>query len=137
MYRFLASLFSKIFVTLSFISAAALLVKVRARIWKESTPVAIKWAIRVVKTLVLPLPAPATIIIGPSRWSTASRCESFSPCKYSCMLQIYEKTFAGGYTGLIITKLLKTYYHEIHDRKNQLSAFNLIRSPGSDGSFDS
>ena len=44
----------------SFISRAALLVKVTARIWPgQALPVARIWASRVVSTRVLPVPAPA------------------------------------------------------------------------------
>ena len=52
-----------------------------ARMLKASTPVAIKCAMRVVSTFVFPLPAPATIINGPSLCKTASRCCAFNPCK--------------------------------------------------------
>ena len=52
-------------VTLSFISPAALLVKVIAKIsWGLTPRSLIKWAMRLVKTLVLPEPAPATINSG-------------------------------------------------------------------------
>ncbi len=52
-----------------------------ANILNESTPLLMRCAIRVVKTFVLPLPAPATIIIGPVVCSTAWRWLSFSPSK--------------------------------------------------------
>ena len=61
--------------TRSFISAAARLVKVMARICEgiaRSSP--IRCAIRWVSTRVLPEPAPATTSSGPSVQSTASRC---------------------------------------------------------------
>ena len=58
-----------------FISRAALLVKVTARIsFARARPVARMWAMRVVSTRVLPVPAPASTSTGPSRVSTASRC---------------------------------------------------------------
>ena len=61
--------------TRSFISRAALLVKVTERISDgRARPVARIWAMRVVKTRVLPVPAPASTSTGPSSVSTASRC---------------------------------------------------------------
>ena len=62
--------------TRSRISRAALLVKVTARIcdgWADC-PVAMRWAMRVVSTRVLPVPAPASTSTGPSVASTAARC---------------------------------------------------------------
>jgi hypothetical protein len=51
-----------------------LLVKVMASTEVGGTPLSlIRWAIRWVSTLVLPDPAPATISVGPSVASTASR----------------------------------------------------------------
>src|SRR5216684_4770247 len=65
--------------TLSTISADALLVNVTARIASGSTPrFSIRWAMRKVITLVLPLPAPARINTGPSTASAASRCRGLS-----------------------------------------------------------
>ena len=62
-----------------FISRAALLVKVTARICQGlARPVASRWAMRVVSTRVLPVPAPASTRTGPSVASTASRCSGFS-----------------------------------------------------------
>ena len=59
--------------TRSFISAAALLVNVMARISKGDTPrSAMRWAMRRVSTRVLPDPAPATTSSGPDGWVTAS-----------------------------------------------------------------
>jgi hypothetical protein len=64
----------------SFISRAALLVKVTARICEgKAFPVARMWAMRVVSTRVLPVPAPASTRTGPSVVSTASRCSGFRP----------------------------------------------------------
>src|SRR5438270_13132317 len=61
--------------TRCFISSAALLVKVMARISKGETPCSrISHAIRWVRTRVLPEPAPATTSRGPLGWVTASRC---------------------------------------------------------------
>ncbi len=37
------------------------------------------WAMRVVRTRVLPVPAPARTSTGPSVVSTAARCSGFSP----------------------------------------------------------
>ena len=66
--------------TRSRISAAALLVKVIARIWLgHASRVCSRPAMRRVSTLVLPEPAPATMSrLGP-RYSTASRCWGLSP----------------------------------------------------------
>ena len=63
----------------SFISLAALLVKVMARIFSGGTPrSSTRWAMRAVKTRVLPLPAPASTSTAPSVVSTGSRCSSLS-----------------------------------------------------------
>src|SRR6266545_132910 len=68
----------------SFISRAALLVKVIARIAVGGTPQSrTRWAIRWVSTRVLPDPAPATIRVGPSVASTAWRWASFNPSSSS------------------------------------------------------
>ncbi len=59
--------------TRSRISSAALLVKVMARMRMGLTPCSpTRWAMRWVRTLVLPEPAPATTSSGPSVWTTAS-----------------------------------------------------------------
>src|SRR5437763_16950057 len=61
-----------------FISSAALLVNVLARISNGDTPWSlISHATRLVSTRVLPDPAPATISSGPPGWVTASRCTGF------------------------------------------------------------
>ncbi|CAM5231522.1 hypothetical protein SALBM217S_04803 [Streptomyces griseoloalbus] len=66
--------------TRSFISPAALLVKVIARIWPGWTPrSARRWAMRWVSTRVLPDPAPATMSRGAPECTTAARWLSFSP----------------------------------------------------------
>ena len=66
--------------TRSFISPAALLVKVMARMANGDTPRSpIKWAMRRVSTRVLPEPAPATTSNGPVGWVTASSWSGFSP----------------------------------------------------------
>ena len=57
-----------------FISAAALFVKVIARIDAGSAPLRSKYATRRVMTRVLPLPAAATMSSGPSVCVTASIC---------------------------------------------------------------
>ena len=68
--------------TRSFISRAALLVKVTARMsHARARPVASVWAMRVVSTRVLPVPAPASTSTGPSIASTAARCSAFSPSR--------------------------------------------------------
>src|SRR6516164_896706 len=62
------------------ISSAALLVKVMARISNGEIPCsAISQAIRWVRTLVLPDPAPATTSKGPPGWVTASACTGLRP----------------------------------------------------------
>ena len=66
------------------ISAAALLVKVIARIdpgWTLRSPT--RYAIRRVSTRVLPEPAPATTSTGAPAWSTAARCGGFKPANSS------------------------------------------------------
>ena len=69
--------------TRSFISRAALLVKVTARMSHAlARPVPIIWAMRVVNTRVFPVPAPARTSTGPSIASTASRCSGFSASRY-------------------------------------------------------
>src|SRR5262245_21578958 len=66
--------------TRSFISPAALLVKVMARIWNgEIFRSATRYAIRCVSRRVLPEPAPATTRTGPSGAVTASRWTGLSP----------------------------------------------------------
>src|SRR5580698_5378136 len=66
-----------------FISRAALLVKVTAKISPgRARPVARMWAMRTVSTRVLPVPAPASTSTGPSSVSTASRCSGLSPVRY-------------------------------------------------------
>ena len=69
--------------TRSFISRAALLVKVTARIsFGRARPVARMCAMRVVSTRVLPVPAPASTSTGPSSVSTASRCSGLRSLRY-------------------------------------------------------
>src|SRR5438874_11882035 len=64
--------------TRDFISSAALLVKVMARISNGEIPCSlISHAIRCVSTRVFPEPAPATISSGPPGWVTASRWTGF------------------------------------------------------------
>jgi hypothetical protein len=48
---------------------------------RAGRPVARMWAIRVVSTRVLPVPAPASTRTGPSVVSTASRCSGFRPSR--------------------------------------------------------
>ncbi len=68
----------------SFISLAARLVKVKARISPgRAFCSANSQATRVVNTRVLPLPAPATTSTGPSGAMTASRWASFSVFNWS------------------------------------------------------
>jgi hypothetical protein len=60
--------------TRSSISAAALSVNVKARISDgRARRLAIRWAMRRVMTVVLPVPAPAMISSGPASWVTATR----------------------------------------------------------------
>src|SRR5215218_1172743 len=66
--------------TRAFISRAALLVKVTARIWLgHALRVAMRLARRAVRAEVLPVPAPARTSTGPSVVSTASRCGGLRP----------------------------------------------------------
>src|SRR3954447_23235971 len=66
--------------TRCFISSAALLVNVMARIWNGLTRWSwMRWAMRCVSTRVLPDPAPATTKSGPSWCVTASCCTGLSP----------------------------------------------------------
>ncbi len=65
--------------TLCFISPAALLVKVIARISNGDIPRSINHAIRRVSTRVLPDPAPAMTNNGPPVWVTASSWAAFKP----------------------------------------------------------
>ncbi len=69
--------------TRSFISVAAFLVKVRARIRSAGTPFSIRYAIREVRTRVFPDPAPATMRTGPSTHVTAFTCSGFKSRKIS------------------------------------------------------
>ena len=74
--------------TRSRISAAALLVKVIARISSGRTPCCVtSQAIRLVITRVLPDPGPARMSRGPSGWVTASRWGSLRPPSSSSALQ--------------------------------------------------
>ena len=73
--------------TRSFISLAALLVNVIARIepgWARRWE--ISQAIRRVSTRVLPEPAPATTSSGAPAWTTAARCGSLRPASRSSAL---------------------------------------------------
>ncbi len=71
--------------TRSAISAAALLVKVTARIASGGTPFSwISQAMRLVITRVFPDPAPARISSGPSVASTAARCSGFNLAMSDC-----------------------------------------------------
>src|SRR3954469_9469336 len=72
--------------TRCFISAAALLVKVMARIENGEAPSSpMSQATRCVSTGVLPEPAPATTSIGPPGWVTASCCTGLSPARRSAV----------------------------------------------------
>ena len=78
-FSFLAFLSPTIRAILSFISVAAFFVKVKARIRSGSPPCSRMYAILLVRTLVLPEPAPATMSTGPSTQLTACLCSLFSP----------------------------------------------------------
>ena len=68
--------------TRSAISAAAFSVNVRARISSgRARFVAMRCAIRRVRTVVFPVPAPAMMSSGPSPWTTASRWASLRPSR--------------------------------------------------------
>src|SRR3569832_444986 len=60
------------------ISAAALFVKVTARILPGGTPVSSRRAAREVMTRVLPVPAPASTSRGPLRWVAPAFCSGLS-----------------------------------------------------------
>ena len=79
MTRRLADLSPTIAAILSFISPAAFLVKVSASILVGSVSSASRSAILLVRTLVFPEPAPATMSTGPRVQLTAFFCSSFSP----------------------------------------------------------
>ena len=79
MYSLLAFLSPTMSAILSFISEAAFLVNVNARIRDGSHPFERIYAILLVKTLVFPDPAPATRRPGPSTQLTAAFCSLFSP----------------------------------------------------------
>ena len=65
------------------ISRAALLVNVTERICEGKAKPRLRiWAMRVVSTRVLPVPAPASTSTGPSRLSTASACSGLRPERY-------------------------------------------------------
>ncbi|KKN02761.1 hypothetical protein LCGC14_1114470 [marine sediment metagenome] len=59
---------------LSLISSAALIVKVLTRILLASNPFSTKYTTFSVKTLVFPVPGPATVKSGPPIYSTAFFC---------------------------------------------------------------
>ena len=92
----------------AFISFAALLVNVTARIFCGLTPFCIKYAIREVRTFVFPLPAPASINSGPAVVCTASFCSLlrfsnifsislFPKLKFYVIISIIEKNFYFNY----------------------------------------
>ena len=71
--------------TRSFISLAALLVKVSAKIHSGGIPRSKRWAIRTVITRVLPLPAPAKSNTGLSVKRTACRWGSLRSERFKDM----------------------------------------------------
>src|SRR5213593_1878614 len=75
--------------TRSFISRAALLVYVTARMFAGETPCSMRCARRKVITRVLPVPAPARIKTGPRRVSTAWRCCGLSEPKSNIGREVY------------------------------------------------
>src|SRR5271166_1716071 len=76
--------------TRAFISLAALFVNVSARIRLAGTPSRSRYAIRLVMTRVLPVPAPARIKSGPCVVLTAESC---GPADGLCL---FERDFQGG-----------------------------------------
>ena len=78
--------------TRSFISAAALLVKVTARMLEGSMPFWTMYAIRWTMTRVLPLPAPARTRSGPWMVLTALRCGGLSRERSSMRATIYQES---------------------------------------------
>ena len=95
MYSLRALLSPTIRAIRSFISDAAFLVKVNARILAGSQSFCSRiYAILLVKTLVLPDPAPATISTGPSTQLTAAFCSLFSPSKILLLFSIIKIIYA-------------------------------------------
>ena len=85
--------------TRCFISSAALLVKVMARISNGETPrSSIRWAMRWVSTRVLPEPAPATTSSGPSPWVTAASLDGVQSVAGALRAR-RERSSAGSGTG--------------------------------------
>src|SRR5688572_13645843 len=74
--------------TRCFISSAALLVNVIARISNGDTPSLMSHAMRCVSTRVLPDPAPAMTSTGPSGCVTASCCAGLSPSRKSALMAL-------------------------------------------------
>src|SRR5213075_3118579 len=71
-----------------FISPAALLVNVIAKIELGTIPSESRYATRRVITRVFPDPAPAMISSGPSTWVTAARCSCVKSARISSALSI-------------------------------------------------
>src|SRR5262249_35483072 len=65
-------------------SPAVLRVNVSASTWSApADPLSMRWAMRLVSTLVLPDPAPARMHSGAASVVTANRCASFNPSSTS------------------------------------------------------
>ena len=85
--------------TRSRISVAALLVNVMARMLYGATPCARRFAMRQVRTFVLPEPAPAMMSSGPSVCATAFFCAGFKPLKIS---KISSNLFLSPYHRIVV-----------------------------------
>ncbi len=94
MVIFFASCPPAIELILSVISFAALLVKVSARILNGSILFSIMWAMRYVKTLVFPEPAPAITIAAPYICFAATFWLSFSSFRKSMKNALYKSKYS-------------------------------------------
>ena len=120
------------------ISCAALLVNVSASIFHGFTPCSTKFAMRYVKTLVLPDPAPASTSSGPSRHSTASCCLSLRTDRsiilplpydrnyYTIFLQHFESTARTKIGSPMLFRLPITVLSILSASQLRSSAFSLV-----------
>ena len=103
--------------TLFLISFAALFVNVTANMLYGLIPCSKRYAILYVITLVLPVPAPAKIISGPSVCKTASFCELFKFSNDTCATNIIDMLFK---TYVDDDTLVVTTGSEHHSVRNNL-----------------
>src|SRR6266566_302569 len=98
----------------SFISPAALLVNVIARISFAFAPTAwMRWATRYVSTRVLPEPAPAITSKGPSVASTASRWAGFKSARYCSGEATAMPSMLATALGRLVAPLPKRFCNEV------------------------